>query len=132
MDTTHTCGVVFPSYFLIYFQALKAALVSSFAGRTTLEIFATIIVSSLVLINIQIPCGCILAIDLPKLMADPHLRMNLQETIAAKFSSPIPDTNTGSVLDMTSVLTKTLLSNAADIAPPIRRKKVPRGWCATE
>ena len=29
-------------------------------------------------------------------------------------------------------LTKTLLSNAADIAPPIRRKQVPRGWCATE
>ena len=33
---------------------------------------------------------------------------------------------------MTSVLTKTLLSNAADIAPPIRRKQVPRGWCTTE
>ena len=33
---------------------------------------------------------------------------------------------------MTSLLTETLLSNAADIAPPIRRKQVPRGWCATE
>ena len=29
-------------------------------------------------------------------------------------------------------LTKTLLSNAADIAPPIRRKQVPKGWYATE
>ena len=71
------------------------------------------------------------AIDLPRLMTDPHLRMNLQETIAAKFSSPIPDTNTGSVDDITQVLTKTLLSNV-DIAPPIRREQVPRGWCATE
>ena len=33
---------------------------------------------------------------------------------------------------MTSLLTETLLSNAADIAPPIRRKQVPRGWCATK
>ena len=33
---------------------------------------------------------------------------------------------------MASLLTETLLSNAADIAPPIRRKQVPRGWCATE
>ena len=65
-------------------------------------------------------------------MADPHLRMNLQETIAAKLSSPIPGITTGSVADMTSLLTETLLSNAADIAPPIRRKQVPRGWCATE
>ena len=33
---------------------------------------------------------------------------------------------------MISLLTETLLSNAADIAPPIRPKQVPRGWCATE
>ena len=33
---------------------------------------------------------------------------------------------------MTSVITEALLSNAADIAPPIRRKQVPRGCCATE
>ena len=33
---------------------------------------------------------------------------------------------------MTSLLTETLLLNAADIAPPIRRKQVPGGWCATE
>ena len=72
------------------------------------------------------------AIESPRLMADPHLRMNLLETIAAKFSSSIPGANTGSVHDMTSALTKTLLSNAADIAPPIRRKHIPRGWCATE
>ena len=72
------------------------------------------------------------AIDLPRLTADSHLRMDLQEAIAVKFASPIPGTNTGSVDDMTSVLTETLLSNAADIAPPIRRKQVPRGWCATE
>ena len=51
------------------------------------------------------------------LMADRHLRVNLQETRAAKFSSPIPGPNTGSVDDMTSVLAKALLSNAADIAP---------------
>ena len=58
--------------------------------------------------------------------------MNFQEAIAAKLASPIPGTNTGSVDDMTSVLTETLLSNAADIAPPIRRKKVPRSWCETK
>ena len=33
---------------------------------------------------------------------------------------------------MTSLLTETLLSNAADLAPSIRRRQVPRGWCATE
>ena len=65
-------------------------------------------------------------------MADPHLRMNLTNAIAAKLASPTPGTNAGSVDDMTSLLTETILSNAADIAPPIRRKQVPRGWCATE
>ena len=39
--------------------------------------------------------------------------MNIQEAIAPKFSAAIPGTNT-----MTSVLPKTLLSNAADIASP--------------
>ena len=72
------------------------------------------------------------AIDLPRLMADPHLWMNFQEAIAAKLASPVPGTNCGSIDDMTSVLTETLLWNAADIAPPIRRKQVPRGSCATE
>ena len=72
------------------------------------------------------------AIDVPILMTDPHLRVNFQEAIAAKLASPIPGISTGSVDDMTSVLTETLLSNAADIAPPIRRKQVLRGWCATE
>ena len=71
-------------------------------------------------------------IDLPRLMGHPHLRMNFQNAIAAKLASPIPGTNAGSVDDMTSLLTEMLLSNAADIAPPIRRKQVPRGWCATE
>ena len=33
---------------------------------------------------------------------------------------------------MASLLTDTLLSNAADIALPIRRKQVQRGWCETE
>ena len=70
------------------------------------------------------------AIDLPRLMADPHLRMNFQEAIAAKLASLIPGTNIGSVDDMASVLTETLLSSAADIALSIRRKQVPRGWCA--
>ena len=65
-------------------------------------------------------------------MADPHLRMNFQNAMAAKLASPIPGTNAGSVDDTTSLLTETLRSNAADIAPPIRRKQVPRGWCATE
>ena len=37
---------------LLHFQALKAALVSSLAGRTTLEIVATS--------SIQISCGCVL------------------------------------------------------------------------
>ena len=67
------------------------------------------------------------AIDLPRLMADPRLRINFQNAIAAKLASPIPGTNAGSVDDMTSLLTETLLSTAADIAPPIRRKQVPRG-----
>ena len=67
------------------------------------------------------------AIDLPRLMMDPYLRMNFQEAIAAKLASPIPGTNSGSIADMTSVLTKTLLPKAADIAPPIRRKQAPRG-----
>ena len=58
--------------------------------------------------------------------------MNFQEAIAAKLASPIPGTNAGSVDDMISLLTETLLSNAADIAPAIRREQVPRGWCATE
>ena len=48
--------------------------------------------------------------------------MNLQNAIAAKLASPIPGTNYGSVDDMVLLLTETLLSNAADIAPPIRRK----------
>ena len=72
------------------------------------------------------------ATDLPRLMADPHLWMNFQNAIAAKLASPIPSTYAGSVDDMASLLTETLLSNAADIAPPTRRKQVPRGWCATE
>ena len=71
-------------------------------------------------------------IDLQRLIADPHLRMNLQNAIAANLASPTPGTNVGSVDDMASLLTETLLSNAADIAPPIRRKQVLRGWCATE
>ena len=58
--------------------------------------------------------------------------MNFQNAIAAKFASPITGTNAGSVDDMTSLLTEALLSNAADIAPPIRRKQIRRGWCATE
>ena len=65
-------------------------------------------------------------------MADPHLRMNLQNAIAAKLASPTPGTDAGNVDDMASLLTKSLLSNAAGIAPPIRRKQVPKGWCATE
>ena len=58
--------------------------------------------------------------------------MNPQEAIAGKLASPIPGANTGSVDDMTSVLTETLLSSSADIAPPIRRKQAPSGWHATE
>ena len=54
------------------------------------------------------------AIDLPRLMADPHLRMNLQNAIAAKLASPTPGTNAGTVDDMASLLTETLLSNAAN------------------
>ena len=72
------------------------------------------------------------AIDLPRLMADPQLRMNFLNAIVAKVATPIPGTNAGSVHDMTSLLTETLLSNAANIAPSIRRKQAPRGWCATE
>ena len=70
--------------------------------------------------------------DLPRLMADPHFRIYLQNAITAKIASPTPGTNAGSVDDMASLLTETLLSNAADIAPPIRRKQAPMGWCATE
>ena len=56
------------------------------------------------------------AIDLPGLMADLHLRMNFQEALAAKLASSTLRANTRSVDDMTSVLTETLLSIAADIA----------------
>ena len=56
-------------------------------------------------------------------MADPQLRMNVQNAIAAKLASPTPGTNAGSVDDMIALLTETLLlSNAADIVPPIHRK----------
>ena len=65
-------------------------------------------------------------------MADPQLRMKFQNAIAGQLASPIPGTNAASVDDMTSILTETLLSNVAHIVPPIRRKQVPRGWCATE
>ena len=65
-------------------------------------------------------------------MADSHFRMNFQNAIGAKLASPTPGTNAGSVDDMASLLAETLLSNVADIAPPIRRKQVPRSWCATE
>ena len=44
------------------------------------------------------------AIDLPRLMADPHLRMNLQNS-----SQPYLGTNAGSVDDMASLLTETIL-----------------------
>ena len=56
------------------------------------------------------------AIDLQRLMADPHLRMNLQNAITANLASPTPGTNAGSVDDMASLLIATLMSNAADIA----------------
>ena len=55
------------------------------------------------------------AIDLPILTADSHLRMNFQEAIAAKLASPTPGFHAGSANDMTSVLTATLLSNAAEL-----------------
>ena len=72
------------------------------------------------------------AIDTPRLMADPHLRMNFQNAIAATRACPTPGTNAGSVGDIALSLIETLLSNAADIAPPIRRKQVSSSWCATE
>ena len=58
--------------------------------------------------------------------------MNFQNAIAGTFVSPIPCTNAGSVDGMTSLLTETLLLDAADIASPMWRKKEPREWCATE
>ena len=45
------------------------------------------------------------AIDLPRLTADPHLRMNFQEEITDKLACPIAGTTAGSIDDMTSVLT---------------------------
>ena len=45
------------------------------------------------------------AVDLSRLLADPHLRKNFQQAIAAKLASPMPGTNTGYVDDLTSVLT---------------------------
>ena len=58
--------------------------------------------------------------------------MTFQKAIEAKLASPTPGTNAGSVNDMTSLLTETLLSNADDTAAPIRRNQVPKGWGATE
>ena len=72
------------------------------------------------------------AINLPRLKADPHCRMKFLNAIAAKLASPTPGTSAGSVDDMTSLLTETLLSKAADLAPSIRRKQVPSGWCENE
>ena len=60
-------------------------------------------------------------------MADPHLRKNLQNAVAAKLASPTPGTNAGSVDDMALSLTEALLSNAAGIAPPIRGANKYRG-----
>ena len=56
----------------------------------------------------------------------------MQNAIAAKLASATPGGDAGSVDDMASFLTETLRSNATGIAPPIRRKQLPRGWCATE
>ena len=64
-------------------------------------------------------------------MADPHFRINLQNAIAGEPAYSTPGTDAGSVDDMGSVLTETLLSSAADTVPPIRRKQVAKGWCAT-
>ena len=50
------------------------------------------------------------AIDLQRLMADLHLQMNLKNAIAANLASPTPGTNAGSVDDMASLLTETILT----------------------
>ena len=63
------------------------------------------------------------AIDLRRSMTDPHLRINLQNAIAAKRASPIPGTNAGSVDDMTSLLTETLLSKRPTYRPLFGAKK---------
>ena len=65
-------------------------------------------------------------------MADPHLRMDLKNAIAANLASSIPGTNAGSLDEMALLMAETILSNAADIALPIRGKQAPRGWCGTE
>ena len=66
-------------------------------------------------------------------MADPHIRMILQNAIAANLVSSTPGTNAESVYDIPEVIIdRGATVNATDIGPPIRRKYVPRGWCATE
>ena len=56
-------------------------------------------------------------------MADSDLRLNLEEVIATKPVSSLPDTNAGGVDDMTPALTDILLWTAANISLPIRRKQ---------
>ena len=63
------------------------------------------------------------AIDLPRMMADSHLRINFQEAIAAKLASRVPGTSTRNADGMTLEHVERLLLNAADTAPPIRRNK---------
>ena len=51
--------------------------------------------------------------------------------MAAKVAPPIPSPNAASVHDFTSLLSKTLLSSAADRASPIRRKQSILYFCIT-
>ena len=46
--------------------------------------------------------------------------------------TPLPPGITRSVDGEASTLAEALLSTAARLAPPIRRKQEPRGWCAPE
>ena len=53
--------ILIPSSYAIIFPGFQGGPGKfSLAGRTTLEIFATIIIPCLVALNIQICCGCVL------------------------------------------------------------------------
>ena len=71
------------------------------------------------------------SIDLQRLMADHGLRADLNKEITPTLT-PLPPGTTRCVEDEATTLAEALLSTAARLAPPVRRKQGPRGWCAPE
>ena len=64
-------------------------------------------------------------------MADHGLRADLNKGITSTLT-PLPPGTTRCVDNEATTLAEALLSTAARLAPPVRRKQGPRGWCAPE